>query len=161
MGMLVIGKDSDGAKQNILEEHQLQSPFHQTLGEEFSFQQDYNLQHNAKSTQVAYQEDSECSWMVELQFWLKSALKSMVRLEDCCLEMINNQFDRAWRIWRIDKYCTIKLCKELWLTAVIAAKGDSNMYWLRGVNTLVNKISVFNLKILNSKNLLVMCVDVW
>ena len=35
---------------NILEENLLQSTLHQTLGEEFPFQRDNNLQHKAKST---------------------------------------------------------------------------------------------------------------
>ena len=34
----------------ILEENLLQSALHQTLGEEFTFQQDNNLKHKAKST---------------------------------------------------------------------------------------------------------------
>jgi hypothetical protein len=34
----------------ILEENLVESAFHQTLGDEFSFQQDNNLQHKAKST---------------------------------------------------------------------------------------------------------------
>ena len=34
----------------ILEEHLVQSAFHQTLGHEFTIQQDNNLKHKAKST---------------------------------------------------------------------------------------------------------------
>ena len=34
----------------ILEKNLVQSAFHQTLGEEFTFQQDNNLKHEAKST---------------------------------------------------------------------------------------------------------------
>ena len=34
----------------ILEENLVQSAFHQTLGDEFTFQQDNNLKHNAKYT---------------------------------------------------------------------------------------------------------------
>jgi hypothetical protein len=33
-----------------LEENLIQSAFHQTLGDEFTFQQDNNLKHKAKST---------------------------------------------------------------------------------------------------------------
>ena len=36
----------------ILEENLLQSAFHQTLGHEFTFQQDNNLKHKAKYTLV-------------------------------------------------------------------------------------------------------------
>ena len=50
---------------NIIEENLIQSAFHQTLGDEFTFQQDNNLKHKDKSTRVAYQEDSECSWVGE------------------------------------------------------------------------------------------------
>jgi hypothetical protein len=46
---------------NTIEENLIQSAFHQTLGDEFTFQQDNNLKHKAKSTRVAYQEDCECS----------------------------------------------------------------------------------------------------
>jgi hypothetical protein len=39
----------------ILEDKLVQSAFHQTLGDEFTFQQDNNLKHNAKIyTGVAY-----------------------------------------------------------------------------------------------------------
>ena len=34
----------------ILEENLVQSAFHQTLGDSFTFQQDNNLKHKAKST---------------------------------------------------------------------------------------------------------------
>jgi hypothetical protein len=34
----------------ILEENMVQSAFHQSLGEEFTFKQDNNLKHKAKST---------------------------------------------------------------------------------------------------------------
>ena len=46
----------------ILEENLVQSAFHQTLGDEFTFQQYNNLNHGLKQGQlytgVAYQEDS-------------------------------------------------------------------------------------------------------
>ena len=46
----------------ILEENLVQSDFHQTLGDEFTFQQNNNLKQKAKSTlELLYQEDSECS----------------------------------------------------------------------------------------------------
>ena len=72
MGMLVIVKDwgvFQDKKRNrmelstgkILEENLVQSAFHQTLRDEFPFQQDNNLKHKAKYTVVAYEEDSECS----------------------------------------------------------------------------------------------------
>ena len=62
MGMLVIVKDWgsffrikkkwNGAIStgNILEENLVQSAFHQTLGDEFTFQQVNNLKHKDKST---------------------------------------------------------------------------------------------------------------
>jgi hypothetical protein len=62
----------------------------------------------------------------------------MARLENSCLAMINNQFYRALK--RImGKCCTIQVWKALIdlpgrLTAVIAAKGASAKYCLRGVN---------------------------
>ena len=60
----------------------VQYAFHQTLGDKFTFQQDNNLKHKAKSyAGVAYQEDSKWSWVAELQFWFKSAWKYMARLK--------------------------------------------------------------------------------
>ena len=50
----------------ILEENLVQSAFHQTLGEEFTFQQANNLKHKAKSSGFVYKEDSACSWEAEL-----------------------------------------------------------------------------------------------
>uniref|UniRef100_A0AAZ3RTT4 Tc1-like transposase DDE domain-containing protein n=1 Tax=Oncorhynchus tshawytscha TaxID=74940 RepID=A0AAZ3RTT4_ONCTS len=60
MGILVIGKDLEffRIKQNgieisagkILEENLVHSSFQQTLGDEFTFQQNNNLKHKAKST---------------------------------------------------------------------------------------------------------------
>ena len=40
-----------------LEENLVQSAFHQTLGDKFTFQQDNFLKHKAKYTGVAYQDD--------------------------------------------------------------------------------------------------------
>ena len=60
MGMLVIFKDwgvfriqrngMELSTGKILEENLVQSAFCQTLGDEFTFQQDNNLKHKAKST---------------------------------------------------------------------------------------------------------------
>jgi hypothetical protein len=58
MGMLVIFKDGVGFQDNkrngstgkIVDENLVHSAFHQTLGDEFTFQQDNNLKHKAKST---------------------------------------------------------------------------------------------------------------
>ena len=61
MGMLVIVKDwgifqdiffywMELSTGKILEENLLQSAFQQTLGDEFTFQQDNNLKHKAKYT---------------------------------------------------------------------------------------------------------------
>ena len=90
----------------ILEENLVQSAFHQKLGDEFPFQQDNHLKHKAISTLATVN-------VARLQFWLKSDGKSMARLENSCL--INNQFDRAWRILKriMGKCCTIQLWKAL------------------------------------------------
>ena len=57
MGMLVIVKDwgvfkdkKELSKGKILEENLVLSAFHQTLGDESTFQQDNNLKHKAKCT---------------------------------------------------------------------------------------------------------------
>ena len=95
----------------------------------------------------AYQEDSECSWVAEWQFWLKSAWKSTASPEIGSLAMINKQFDRAGRILKIKWLNNVQSrCGKLFetypegLTAVIAVYCASTKYWLRGVNTYVNEI---------------------
>uniref|UniRef100_A0AAZ3Q2S4 Uncharacterized protein n=1 Tax=Oncorhynchus tshawytscha TaxID=74940 RepID=A0AAZ3Q2S4_ONCTS len=54
MGIFVIGKDWGNGMElsigKILEGTLVQSAFHQTLGDEFTFQQDNNLKHKAKYT---------------------------------------------------------------------------------------------------------------
>jgi hypothetical protein len=66
----------------IQEENLVQSAFHQTLGDEFTFQQDKNLKHKAKSTLNLLAKKTgnvpEC-----YSFYLN-------RLENSCLAMINN-----------------------------------------------------------------------
>ena len=52
----------------ILEENLVQTAFHQTLGDEFTFQQDNNLKQGQIYTGVAYQDDIECSRVAWLQF---------------------------------------------------------------------------------------------
>ena len=94
-------------------------------------------------------EDSECSRVAELQFWLKFAWKSMARPENGCLAMINNQFDRAWRILKriMENVAQSRFGKLLKtyqerLTGVIAAKGAITKYWLRGVEYIC-KLDIF------------------
>ena len=58
----------------ILEENPVQPAFHQTLGDEFTFQQDNNLKHKTKYTlELLTKKNSECSSVSLLQFWFKSA----------------------------------------------------------------------------------------
>jgi hypothetical protein len=56
----------------ILQENLVQSPCHQTLGEEFNFQLDNNLKYKSKSTLLLLTTKTECSWVADLQFLLKS-----------------------------------------------------------------------------------------
>jgi hypothetical protein len=58
--------------------------------DEITFQQANKTQSQIYSG-VAYQEDSECSRVAELQFLLKSTWKSIARPENGCLTMINNE----------------------------------------------------------------------
>ena len=50
----------------IVEENLVQSTLHQTLGDEFTFQQDNNLTRDQIYTEIAYQEGNECSSVAEL-----------------------------------------------------------------------------------------------
>ena len=74
MGMLVISKNwgvfqdrkrngMEPSTAKILEENLVQSAFHQTLGDKFTFRQDNHLKHKAKST---------LELLTKLQFQLKS-----------------------------------------------------------------------------------------
>jgi hypothetical protein len=51
----------------IPKENLVQSAFHQTLGDEFTFQQDNNLKHKDKST-LELLTKTQCSRVAELQF---------------------------------------------------------------------------------------------
>ena len=69
----------------ILEANLVKSAFHQTLGDEFTFQQDNNVQHKAKSTlkfltKKTMSDPEWPSYSFDLSLW--QDLK------------INNQFDR-------------------------------------------------------------------
>ena len=88
-GMLVINKDEtknvqinriELSTRKILQETLGQSAFQQTLGDEFTFQQDDNLKHKAKSKQELFNQDNiECSGGAELQFGLTSTRKSTAK----------------------------------------------------------------------------------
>ena len=81
----------------ILEDNLVQSAFHLTLGDEFTFQQNNNLKHKAIFTlELLTKKTANVPEWTILKFWLKSTWKSIARAENGCLAMINNQFDRAW-----------------------------------------------------------------
>ena len=81
-----------------------------------TFQQDNNIKHKAKSTLVFLTKKTlnVPDWP-SYSFDLYLAWKSMARLENGCLAMINKQFDRSWTILKIImcKYCIIQVCKVL------------------------------------------------
>ena len=77
----------------ILEENLVQSAFQQILGNKFTFQQDNNLRHKVKSallTKTTLNVPELPNYSFDL-----NRLKSMARLKNGCLAMINNQLDRA------------------------------------------------------------------
>jgi hypothetical protein len=75
----------------ILEGNLVQSVFNQTLGDEFTFQQDNNVKHKAKSTLELV---TKTTWNVPE--WPSYSLDlNLARLENSCLALINNQLDRA------------------------------------------------------------------
>ena len=98
----------------ILEGNLVQSAFRQTLRDKSTFQQDNNLKHKAKYFLELLTKKTLNVPEWPSYSWLKSTWKSMARLGNGCLVIIN-QFDRAWRIKKIImcKYCTIQMCKAL------------------------------------------------
>jgi hypothetical protein len=76
-------------------ENLVQSAFQQTWGDQFTFQQYNNQKHKAKYTLELLTKTTLNvlewpSYCLDL-----NCLKSMARLENGCLAMINNQLDRA------------------------------------------------------------------
>ena len=74
MGMLVIMKDLEFLRKikttgHILEENLVQSAFHQTMGDEFTFQQDNNLKHKAKSTLVLLTKKTVNVLIISFELW--------------------------------------------------------------------------------------------
>ena len=107
----------------ILKENLVKSPFHQTLGDEFTFQHDNNLKHKAKSTLELLTKKT-----VNVPEWLSYSFDLNLS-ENGFLAMTNNQFDRAWRtLKRIMINVAQFRCGKLLrtyperLTAVITAK---------------------------------------
>ena len=77
----------------------VQSAFHQSLGEKFTFQQDNNVKDKAKSTLelLTKMKVNVPEWPSH-SFDLNLLEKSLARHEHGCLAMMNNQFDRTIRI---------------------------------------------------------------
>ena len=78
-------------------------------------------------TGVAYQEDSECSWMAELQFgktWKWFSSNDQQHIWQSLKNLENNKWVNI-----VQSRC-VKLLETYpeKLTAVISANGDSNMY---------------------------------
>jgi hypothetical protein len=73
----------------ILEENLVQSAFHQTLEDEFTFQQVNDLKHMAKSTLKLLTKKT-----VNVPEWPSYSF-DLNQLENAYLATINNQFDRA------------------------------------------------------------------
>jgi hypothetical protein len=72
----------------VLEENMVPSVFHQTLGEEFTFQQDNKLKHKAKSTlELLTKKTVNVPELPSYSFDL-NLLKSMARPENAFLSMI-------------------------------------------------------------------------
>ena len=108
-----------------------------------------NLKPKAHSG-VAYQEDSECPWVAEIQFWLKS---TWIIYGKTWKWLSSNDQQPIWQslIYLIFlkhngqmlHNPSVEGFLETYperLTAVIAAKDASTKYWLGGVNTCINKI---------------------
>ncbi|CDQ73994.1 unnamed protein product [Oncorhynchus mykiss] len=135
----------------ILDENLLQSAQDLRLGRRFTFQQDNDPKHTAKTTQ---------EWLLN---------KSLNVLEWPSQSPDLNPIEHLWRDFKIavqrcspSKLTDLeRICREKWeklpnyrcakivasyprrLKAVITAKGASTKYWVKGLNTSVNVIRLF------------------
>ena len=102
-------------------------------GRRFTFQQD--------NAGVASGQVYECPWVAQPEPWLEP--------ENSCAATLPIQPDRAWENLqrRMGGTPQIKVCQTFSHTqedeAVIAAKGASTKYWVKGLNTCVNVIFLF------------------
>ena len=82
--------------------------------------------------------------MAELKFWLKSTWSSLAKPENWLSTndqqpiQLNFEKSNGQMLLNpgVESYYLAIYSERL--TAVIAAKGDSKMYWIRGVNSYVN-----------------------
>ena len=90
----------------IIEENLVQSAFHQTLVDEFTFQQENNLKHKTKYTlemltKTTLNVPEWPSYSLDL-----NRLENLSTLENGCLVMNNNELES------LCKYCTIQVFFE-------------------------------------------------
>ena len=70
------------------------SDFYQTLGDKFTFQQENNLKYKAESTLEFLTKTVSLMEWPSYSFYLKLLENPVAKLENGCLAITNNQFDR-------------------------------------------------------------------
>ena len=139
-----------GGHREILDENLLQSAQDLRLGRRFTFQQNNDPKHTAKTKQewLWVTQVSECPWVTQPEPGLEPDLTSLERLENnCAATLPPSNLTALERICReewekLPKYRGAKLIASYprRFEAVISDKGASTKYWVKGLNIYVNVI---------------------
>ena len=131
----IEGKMNGAKYREILDENLLQSAQDLRLGRRFTFQQDNDLKHTAKTTQEWLRNKSQCPSVAQPAPRLEPDQTSFERPENSCAAMLPIQRAGLERICReewekLPKYRCAKLVASYprRLEAVIASKGASTKY---------------------------------